>query len=96
MLTHFPNYQSYLTQKKVKIPFIVVEKNEDILSNESSLLMDCMFKKDLVMEQLRHEGLNNLNDNMDRQSNGIIMLDGPRDVERLAASLSMELKMPIA
>ena len=48
------------------------------------------------MEWLRHEGLNNLHDKMERQSDGITVLDGPRDVVGLAAFLSMEVKMPIA
>lgn len=48
------------------------------------------------MERLRHEGLNNLHDNLERQSNGITVPDGPRDVARLATFLSMEVKMPIA
>ena len=56
-----------------------------MFSNESSLLMDHMFEEDSIMERLRHEGLNNLHDNMDRQSDGITMLDGPRDVATLVA-----------
>ena len=48
------------------------------------------------MERLRHEGLHNPHDNLDRQSDGITVLGGPRDVAGLAAFLSMEVKMPIA
>ena len=61
-----------------------------------SLLMDRMFEEDPIMERLRHEGLHNLHDNIDRQSDGITVPDAPRDVAELAAFLSMEVKMPIA
>ena len=57
--------------------------------------MDHMFEEDLVMERLRHEGLN-IHDDMERQSDGMRMPDGPRDVTRLVAFLSMEVKMPMA
>ena len=66
------------------------------MSIDNPLLMDHMFEEDPVMERLRHKGLNNLHDDMERQSNGIMMPDGPRDVARLAAFLSMEVKMPFA
>ena len=55
-----------------------------------------MFEEDPIMERLRHEGLNNLHDNIERQSDGITVPDGPRDVARLVAFLSIEVKMPIA
>ena len=48
------------------------------------------------MERLRHEGLNNLHDNLERQFDDITVLGGPWDVAGLAAFLSMEVKMPIA
>ena len=66
------------------------------MSNDEPLLMDRMSKEDPIMERLRHEGLNNLHDNLERQFDGITVLGGPRDVARLATFLSMEVKMPIA
>ena len=41
------------------------------MSNDEPLLMDCMFDEDPAMERLRHEGLHNPHDNLDRQSDGI-------------------------
>ena len=67
-----------------------------MLSNESPLLMDHMFEEDPIVERLRYEGLNNIHDNMDRQSDGMTMPDGLRDVTRLVAFLSMEVKMHAA
>lgn len=52
-----------------------------------------MFEEDPIMERLRHEGLNDLHDDMERQSNGIPMPDRLRDVVGLVAFLSMEVKM---
>ena len=49
----FPQHQKYPTHKQpIKVPSIIVERNEDILSNESPLLMDRMFEEDLIMERL--------------------------------------------
>ena len=66
------------------------------MSNDEPMLMDRMFDEDPAMERLRHEGLNNLHDHMEKQSDGITVPGGPRDVAGLAAFLSMEVKMPIA
>ena len=93
----FPQHQKYPTHRaSVKVPSIIVETNEDHMSLDDPLLMDQMFEEDPVMERLRHEGLNNLHDDIERQSDGITVLDGPRDVIGLVAFLSMEIKMPIA
>ena len=63
----FPQHQKYPTHKqRIKIPSIILERNEDMLSNDSPLLTDCMFEEDSIMERLRQEGLNNLHDNMER------------------------------
>ena len=70
--------------------------NEERMLNDEPLLMDHMFEEDPAIERLRHEGLHNLHDNLERQSNGITVPRGPRDVAGLAAFLSMEVKMPIA
>ena len=44
-------HQTYPTHKQpIKIPFIVGERNEHMLFNETPLLMDCMFVEDSVME----------------------------------------------
>ena len=66
------------------------------MSNDKPLLMDRMFEEDPIMERLRHEGLHNPHDNLDRQSDCMTVPGGPRDVAGLAAFLSMEVKMPIA
>ena len=51
--TKFQHHQTYPTQEKVvKIPSIVAKKNENILSNESPLLMDHMLEEDPVMKRL--------------------------------------------
>ena len=93
----FPKHQNYPTHRAiVKVPSIIAEMNEDQMSNDGSLLMDRMFEEDPIMERLRDEGLNNLHDNIERQSDGITVPGGPRDVAGLAAFLSMEVKMPIA
>lgn len=82
------------------MPSIVVEKKENVLSHEISLLMDCMFNKDPnkvpIMEQLRHEGLKDLHDNMDRQSDGITCQMDQRDAIGFVAFFSMEVKMHVA
>ena len=70
--------------------------NEDRMSNDEPLLMDCIFEEDPAMERLRREDLHNLHDNLERQSDGITVPSGPRDVVGLAAFLSMEVKMSIA
>ena len=67
-----------------------------MLSNESPLLMDHMFQEVLVMERLKHEDLNSLCDDMERQFDGIMMPNGPRNAIGLATFLSTELKMSIA
>ena len=36
------------------------------MSNDEPLLMDRMSEEDPIMERLRHEGLNNLHDNIER------------------------------
>ena len=93
----FPKHQTYPTHRApVKVPSIIAEMNEYRMKNDGSLLMDRMFEEDLAMERLQREGLHNLRDHMERQSNGITVLGGPRDVAGLAAFLSMEVKMPIA
>ena len=52
----FPKHQNYPTPRApVKIPSIIAELNEDRMSNDEPLLMDCMFEKDLMMDRLRHE-----------------------------------------
>ena len=93
----FPPNQKYPTSRApVKVPSIIAEVNEDHMSNDEPLLMDRMFDEDPAMERLRHEGLHNPYDNLERQSDGITVPGGPRDVAGLAAFLSMEVKMPIA
>ena len=63
----FPKHQTYPTHRApVKVPSIIAEMNEDRMTNDRSLLMDRMFEEDPVMERLRHEGLNNLHDNIER------------------------------
>ena len=66
------------------------------MSNDEPLLMDRMSEEDPAMERLRHEGLHNFHDDLERQSDGITVPGGPRDVAGLATFLSMEVKMPIA
>ena len=66
------------------------------MTNDGSLLMDRMFEEDPIMGRLRHEGLHNFHDNIERQFDGIIVPGGPRDVVGLATFLSIEVKMPIA
>ena len=80
----------------IKVPSIIAEMNKNQMSIDSPLLMDRMFEEDPIMERLRHEGLNNLHDNIEREFDGIMVPDGPRDVAGLATFLSMEVKMPIA
>ena len=93
----FPKHQMYPTHRAlVKVPSIIAEMNEDRLTNDGSLLMDRMFEEDLAMERLQREGLHHLHDHMEKQSDGITVPSGPRDVARLATFLSMEVKMPIA
>ena len=93
----FPPNQKYPTSKApVKVPSIIAETSEDHMSNDEPLLMDRMFDEDPAMECLRHDGLQHPHDNLDRQSDGITVPGGPRDVAGLAALLSMEVKMPIA
>ena len=83
----FPQHQRYPTHRKpIKVPSIIAEMNEDRFSINSPLLMDRMFEEDPVMERLRHEGLNNLHDDIERQNNGITVPDGPRDVPGLPHS----------
>ena len=53
------------------------------MSNEEPLLMDRMFDEDPAMERLRHEGLHNPHDNLDKQCDGITVPGGPRDVAGL-------------
>ena len=63
----FPPNQNYPTNRApVKIPSIIAEMNKDHMSNDKPLLMDRMFDEDSAMERLRHEGLHNLHDNLDR------------------------------
>ena len=63
----FPKHQTYPTHRApVKVPSIIAELNEDQMTNDGSLLMDHMFEEDPIMERLRHEGLNNLHDNIER------------------------------
>ena len=52
--------------------------------------------KDPIMERLRHEGLNNLHDDMERQSDGITTSHEQRGVTGLVVFLSMEVKWRIA
>ena len=66
--------------------------NEDRMLNDESLLMDCMFEEDPIMERLRHEGLNNLHDNIERKFDGIMMPNGPRDVAGLLHSCPWKSK----
>ena len=81
---NFPPKQKYPTNRApVKVPSIIAEVNEDHMSNDEPMLMDRMFNEDPIMERLRHEGLNNLHDHIERQSEGITVPSGPRDVEDL-------------
>ena len=93
----FPPNQKYPTNRaQVKIPSIIAEANEDHMSNDEPLLMDRMFDEDPAMERLQREGLHHLHDHLERQSDGMTVPGGPKDVAGLAAFLSMEVKMPIA
>ena len=97
-----PKHQNYpMHRALVKVPSIRAEVNEERMSNDKPLHLDCMFEEDPIMERLRHEGLNNLHDDIERQSDGIIMPSGPRDVAgldrkstRLNSSHSGESRMP--
>ena len=46
-----------------------------MLSSDNPLLMDRMFEEDLIMERLRHQCPNNPHDDMERQFDGITMLE---------------------
>ena len=63
----FSQHKKYPMHKlPIRVPSIIAKQNEDRLSIDSPLLMDQMFEEDPVMELLRHEGLNNLHDDMER------------------------------
>ena len=63
----FPQHQKYPTSRApVKVPSIIVEMNEDRMSNDEPLLMNCIFEEDPIMDHLRHEGPNNIHDNIER------------------------------
>ena len=95
--TRFPNHVMYPPKKElVIVPSIVLEHSEENFSTDRPILMERIFNKDLVIARLREEGLNNLYENMDRQSYGIMVPYGPRNVSRLSMFVSMEVKMPIA
>ena len=52
----FPSTQKYPTNRvPIKVPSIIVEMNEDRMSNDEPLLMDHMFEEDPIMERLTHE-----------------------------------------
>ena len=55
--------------------------------SDEPLLIDRMFEEDPAMERLQCEGLHNLHDSMERQSDGITVPGGPRDVAGLTNSL---------
>ena len=94
------NFHHHLTYPPPKHPLrvslVIREDNQDGMTNGSLFLMDQMFKKDPRMQCLQEEGPKLVFDLLDRYSNVVTKLDGPRDVLGLAAFLSMKVEMPIA